>query len=131
MSLTSRVWLSWIIAPTAFAMAYGFWFQAPRGSAQSPGLFVTLARIISLQWWAVMWLTAGVLAVGAAADHHRNVGRAASGLAWSLATGLLVSVLWARFVDDVRVTWVGISWAWFLFAGCGYASTYSWLSHRE
>jgi len=128
MNLQARVWAGIVIAPTAFGQAWGFF--ADSRNTTSP-LFDTLTGVFPLWWWGTVWLLVGTLALAAGLLDHRFCSRMAIIVGWPAATGLFVSVLWARFVDNVQVSYVGISWAYFLFAALGYSALFGWMDKVE
>ena len=116
------------VAPLASMTAYGYLIDQP--NTQGP-LFDRLTAVVPLWGWGLAWTSVALLALDSALNGRRATGQLAVTLGWMVSTYTLVSVLWAKQVDGIRLSWVGVSWAFGLFAGFGVAAMWRWLEQRD
>ncbi len=118
-----RVWCLVVLMPMAFMASWSMLFGlAKANSSKRSPLFDTMTRIIPTQAWGIAWLIVGVCCLIGGVIASWQWLRVAVVLAWALATGALFSVMWARFVNHHPISMFGISWAYFLWAACGFSA---------
>mgnify|MGYP003652796056 CR=1 FL=1 len=124
-------WSLLVLMPTALMSGYGFTFGLASRAGTRSETFSVMAKYIPTVVWGVAWFTIGVCClVGAIAGSWQWLRTAMVG-AWALSTGMLFSVAWARFVNEVPVSMVGISWAYFLWAACGFSAMFGHISKER
>ena len=115
-----------VVAPASLMSGYGFLYD--QGSTGTPALFQSMAALIPIGWWGVGWTVCGLLALAGGLLNEWVLMRVASALGAALSTGLVVSVIYARWFDNVMVSFVGLSWVWFMWSAFVSAIIYKW--HR-
>jgi len=119
-----RIWMLFVVAPAALMSGYGFLYD--QGSTGTPALFQSLAAVIPIGWWGVGWMVCGLVALAGGTLNEWVLMRVASSLGAALSTGLLISVVYARWFDNVMVSFVGLSWVWFMFSAFVTAIVWEW-----
>ena len=109
-----RVWMLFVVAPASIMSGYGFLFD--QGSTGTPALFQSMAAVIPIGWWGVGWTVCGLVALAGGILNEWVLMRVSSSLGAALSTGLVVSVVYARWFDNVMVSFVGLSWLWFMWS---------------
>ena len=109
-----RVWMLFVVAPASIMSGYGFLFD--QGSTGTPALFQSMAAVIPIGCWGVGWTVCGLIALAGGILNEWTLMRVSSSLGAALSTGLVVSVVYARWFDNVMVSFVGMSWVWFMWS---------------
>ena len=113
------MWSLIALMPPAFASGWAFTSGLARASnpSRSP-LFDTATRFVPEQWWGVGWYAVGVACLVGGVVGWWQWLRFAVVVAWALSTGMLFSVLWARFKSGQTISGVGLGWAYSIWANC-------------
>jgi hypothetical protein len=118
-SLSDRIWALLVVVPTALMSATGFGLE--QNQAVSPA-FKPMVAFVPFEAWAVGWLIVAAFAALTIIGKSLTCFRLSLIAGWALSTGLWISVLWAKYVDNAQITFVGVSWVYFLWATFGYAT---------
>jgi hypothetical protein len=108
--------------PTALMSGYGFAFGFASDPDTRSEVFDTMASTVPASVWGCFWFVVAVCCLVGSTRASWQWLRIAAVLGWALATGTLISVLWARFYTGTPISMVGISWAYLVWAACGYSS---------
>ena len=118
-SLSDKIWAVGVLVPTALMMSMGFGLE--QNQATSP-VFKPMVAFVPFEAWAFGWLIVAALAGHSIIAKSLMCFRLSLIAGWALSTGLWISVMWAKYVDNAQVTFVGVSWVYFLWATFGYAT---------
>jgi len=120
-----------VLMPMAALSGYGYTFDVEGISvADRSPLFSTMTKFVPLEVWGAGWWIVAALSLVGGITASWQLLRIATIVGWSLATGALFSVVYARWSGVAATSAVGISWSYSVWASCGFSVLWAHLAHR-